>query len=51
VIKRLSWSFPDPSTFEGTREEVLQQTRAIRNEIEEKIKEFANEARQLSYWI
>ena len=51
MTKRLAWSFPDPSTFKGTREEVLQKTREVRDEIEEKIKEYANEARQISYWI
>jgi arsenate reductase len=51
MSKRLAWSFPDPSTFEGSHEEVLQKTREVRDEIEEKIKEYANEARQISYWI
>ncbi len=51
MTKRLAWSFPDPSTFEGNHDEVLQMTREVRDEIEEKIKEFANEARQISYWI
>lgn len=51
VIKRLAWSFPDPSTFTGTREEVLAATRNVRDEIDAKMKEFAQEARQISYWI
>ncbi|TDX01512.1 arsenate reductase ArsC [Dinghuibacter silviterrae] len=51
MTKRLAWSFPDPSTFEGSHEEVLQKTREVRDEIEEKIKDFALEARQISYWI
>jgi arsenate reductase len=51
MIRRLAWSFPDPSTFQGSKEEVLQQTREVRDEIEQKIKEFVQEASQLSYWM
>lgn len=51
VVKRLAWSFPDPSTFKGNHEEILQKTREVRDEIEEKVKAFAKEARQISYWI
>jgi arsenate reductase len=31
--------------------DLRQQTREVRDEIEEKVKEFANESRQISYWI
>ena len=51
MVKRIAWSFPDPSTFKGSPEEILQQTRAVRDEIDEKIKEFVTDARQISYWI
>ncbi|HEV2480505.1 MAG TPA: arsenate reductase ArsC [Puia sp.] len=51
MTKRLSWSFPDPSAFQGTPEEVLQQTRAVRDEIDGQIKSFVTDARQISYWI
>ena len=51
MTKRLAWSFPDPASFTGSREEVLQKTREVRDEIEEKIKAFAKEAREISYWI
>lgn len=51
VIRRLYWSFADPSGFKGSREEILEQTRKVRDEIEETIKEFVAEARQISYWI
>ncbi|MEI8133640.1 MAG: arsenate reductase ArsC [bacterium] len=40
VVKKLHWSFPDPSQFEGTWEEKLQQTRDVRESIKEKIFEF-----------
>jgi arsenate reductase len=49
--KRVAWSFEDPSSLKGNREEVLQHTRKIRNEIEEKVKEFVKESEVISYWI
>jgi arsenate reductase len=50
-VKRIPWSFKDPSTFTGTQEEVLEQTRQVRDEIEAKIKTFAREADTIKYWI
>ena len=41
--RRLHWSFRDPSSFQGTREERLAQTRAVRDEIRAKIDEFCSE--------
>ncbi len=43
VEKRLHWSFDDPSSFEGTFEEKLERTRAVRDEIQTKVKQFAEE--------
>ncbi|MBK6504899.1 MAG: arsenate reductase ArsC [Ignavibacteria bacterium] len=37
IFQTIRWSFPDPSTFSGTEEERLAQTRAVRDEIKEKI--------------
>ncbi len=37
LTKRLHWSFPDPSKFQGTWEEKIVQTRAVREEIRQKI--------------
>jgi len=34
---QIHWSFPDPSTFTGTYEKMLNQIRAVRDEIKEKI--------------
>jgi arsenate reductase len=51
MIKRLAWSFPDPATFQGSHEEILEQTRAVRDEIESTVKDFASHAREISYWI
>jgi len=50
-VKRIPWSFKDPSAFKGTREEVLQHTREVRDEIEQKIKGFVQEASQVSFWL
>ena len=38
VTERIHWSFPDPSALKGSYEEKLEGTRKIRNQIEEKIK-------------
>jgi arsenate reductase (thioredoxin) len=40
VITRLHWSFPDPSTFEGTWEENLEKTRRVREMIKIMIQEW-----------
>lgn len=51
MVKRLAWSFTDPSQFTGTQEEILEQTRKVRDEIKEKITEFVSEASAIKYWI
>ena len=40
VTKRLHWSFPDPSGFQGTHEERLAKTRGVRDTIKAKIEEW-----------
>ncbi|HWK05124.1 MAG TPA: arsenate reductase ArsC [Puia sp.] len=50
-VKRIPWSFKDPSSFKGSREEVLQHTREVRDEIEQKIKDFVREADEINFWI
>ena len=40
ALVRHNWPFEDPSTFTGTREEILDQTRRVRDEIRERIREF-----------
>jgi arsenate reductase (thioredoxin) len=50
-VKRIAWSFEDPSAIKGTEEEVLQQTRQVRDEIEEAIQEFIKESSVVSYWM
>jgi arsenate reductase len=41
--KRLHWSFPDPSTVTGTKEQKLRQVREIRDEIRQRIEEWCEE--------
>jgi len=50
-VKRIAWSFKDPSAFAGTKEEVLQYTREVRDEIEKQIKAFVEKAGAVNYWI
>lgn len=51
MVKRLGWSFPDPSSFTGTKEEILEKTRQVRDAIGKKVLEFVEEASSVSYWI
>ncbi len=37
ITERLHWGFPDPSSFTGTHDERLQQTKTVRDAIETKI--------------
>jgi arsenate reductase (thioredoxin) len=50
-VKRVAWSFEDPSAFKGTEEEVLQHTREIRDEIETAMQDFIKESSVVSYWM
>src|SRR2546430_17057440 len=40
VTTRLHWSFPDPSKFAGSPEEKLEQTRQVRDKIDNQIRQF-----------
>lgn len=51
VVKRVAWSFEDPSSLKGTQEEILEQTRKIRDQIEGSIKDFIKESSLVTYWI
>lgn len=51
MTKRLAWSFPDPSEFKGSPEEILQQTRGVRDLIEAQVMDFVAEASHIDYWI
>jgi arsenate reductase len=43
VTKRLHWSFPDPSSFQGTPEEKLARTREVRDAIKARIEQWCEE--------
>ena len=43
VTKRLHWSFPDPSSFQGTHEQRLAKTREVRDIIKTKVEEWCEE--------
>ena len=43
VATRLHWSFPDPSKFSGPLEEKLEQTRRVRDKIDNQIRRFCDE--------
>jgi arsenate reductase (thioredoxin) len=43
VTTRLHWSFPDPSSFQGTHEEKLAKTRDVRDMIERKVAQWCDE--------
>ena len=51
VVRRLGWSFSDPSKFTGTEEEILEQARKVRDEIKEAVLAFIQEATPMEYWI
>lgn len=50
-VKRILWSFSDPSSFTGTHEEVLEQTRKVRDEIKEKVFQLISEKSKISFWM
>ena len=49
VTKRISWSFEDPSAFKGTHEEILAQTRLVRDKIKSAIEVFINDYRRVNF--
>ena len=50
-VRRLAWSFEDPSALTGTGEEKLVTIRRIRDEIKEKVVSFVQEAGDYNYWL
>ena len=43
VTKRLQWSFPDPSSVQGSHEEKLAKTREVRDAIKAKVEEWCSQ--------
>jgi arsenate reductase len=46
LTERIFWSFPNPAHFEGTEEEKLAQTRALRDDIKAHIEKWAAEEKE-----
>ncbi|AFV97578.1 MULTISPECIES: arsenate reductase ArsC [unclassified Sulfuricurvum] len=40
ISRIIMWSFPDPSTFIGSDEEIMEQVRVVRDTIEDQVKAF-----------
>ncbi|MBS1527074.1 MAG: arsenate reductase ArsC [Bacteroidetes bacterium] len=51
LVKRLGWSFADPSSFTGTEEEKLAKTRSVRDEIKATILSFIGDAKDSDFWL
>jgi len=43
VCKRVNWSFPNPADFTGTEDEILAETRKVRDMIKAEVKKFIAE--------
>ena len=43
LVKRLHWNFPDPSSYQGNEEEILEFTRKVRDSIKAKIQDWIKE--------
>ncbi len=51
IVKRMGWSFADPSSFKGTPAEKLEETRRVRDEIKQTILTFIEEAKDGHFWL
>jgi arsenate reductase len=49
MAKRLNWSFRDPSSFTGTEESKLLQTRIVRDQIRDEIEKFIRNHHSISF--
>ncbi|MBK7028959.1 MAG: arsenate reductase ArsC [Bacteroidales bacterium] len=49
MAKRFNWSFKDPSSFTGTEESKLQQTRIVRDQIKDEIEKFIRNHHSISF--
>lgn len=50
---RQHWPFPDPSTFQGTDEQIMEQVREVRDAIRDRVRQFADEvlAKQVETYL
>jgi arsenate reductase len=44
--EKLHWPFPDPSTFTGSDEQIMEAVRSVRDEIREKVRGFVADVRK-----
>ncbi|HLY71671.1 MAG TPA: arsenate reductase ArsC [Puia sp.] len=51
MVKRIAWSFTDPSSFTGSKQEILEKTAVVRDQIEKKVLEFISSAKELIFWV
>ena len=49
LTKRLGWSFEDPASFTGSREEKLAKTRLVRDSIKAEVETFIKTHHQISF--
>jgi len=47
-VKRMAWSFSDPSSFKGTHEEKLAATRLVRDQVKASVAEFIEQNKNLT---
>jgi len=50
IVKRIAWSFEDPSSFSGERDEILARTRVVRDNIEQTVRAFVEDSAQPDFW-
>lgn len=50
IVRRIAWSFKDPSSFKGERDEILAHTRVVRDDIEKSIIAFVKESANADFW-
>jgi arsenate reductase len=50
LVKRINWSFADPSSFTGTRNEILAKTAEVRDTIKEQVQQFIETAKDYEFW-
>jgi len=50
IVKRIAWSFEDPSSFSGERDEILARTRVVRDNIEQTVRAFVKDSAQTDFW-
>lgn len=51
MAKRIAWFFPDPSGYRGTKEDIIAQTREVRDAIRQKVMDFIAEAETVQFWM